>query len=771
LPLIGRENELAVLKSRVDSSAKGKGRLVFLKGEAGMGKTRLLSELRGYCDTSGIAFLQGRCYSASFPYSPWIEAINDFARRTDHQTLVSLCQGPAIEITSLIPSLATIIGTSPKNMGLKEWVGGPKTTFPSPALQASGTSTDDVGRLALFEGVTQFFVNLSKKKPVVLVLEDLHQADNATIIMLRYITRHIFEHRLLIVGTFREEELDGSHLLSQLVREFEKEGLSDTIKLDALSRDAVLQFVRDLTSRTEHLEEVVDTLYSTTRGNPFFVAETVRSLTEQGIIKKDSVDYERLRSTSLPSSVRALLRQKLEHLKPECQELMALASVIGPDFDQELLVGVSGLTEENVLNYLETGLKSGLIRERPVHRGFRLEFSDPRLRNIVRDDVSTIRRRKLHNKIAECLEKTYSENLNEHSEEISYHYVESGNTKKAIHYLQLAAQRAASMHAYDEAIRHYRSVMELSEDPAVDKQAAEKIVALQHSIEAWRRTLQKSAEMVAQDDYSRIADLYEANYVPVFEPLASRVVEMAELREGDSVLDVGTGTGLAAFLAAKLVGPTGRVLGVDLSDGMLSVATRKSRDSQYRNLEFKKMDETSLELPDNSFDVVISNLGLSRFNTDVGFKEAYRVLKPGGTLIFDEWTDKRDRSNIVFREIIDKHRTLNPSPLLAGTREAQTSLFQFYERITDRSVLKKMLTDVGFRKVVSSTVEHKSVRATPDHSLKIVQSNPFLAPELAEMSPENREACMRELAQAIAPDFTPAGLVVNWELNYFKALK
>ena len=773
MSLIGRENELAVLKSLVDSSAKGKGRLVFLKGEAGMGKTRLLSELQRYCDASGINFLQGRCYSASFPYSPWTEAINECVRSIDAQTLTILCQGPAFEITALVPSLAAIIAKSPRNMGLKEWVGGPKTPIPDPAVGASGTASDDAGRLVLFEGVTQFFVNLSKKKPVVLVLEDLHQADNATIVLLRYITRHIFAHRLLIVGTFREEELDQSHQLSQLVRDFEKEDLSETVKLDALSREAVLQFVRDLTRRTEHVEEVADTVYSTTRGNPFFVAETVRSLTEQGIIKKDSLDHDRLKSTALPSSVKALLRQRLEHLKPECVELMRLASIVGPDFDQELLVGVSGLPEENVLNYLETGLNAGLIRERPVHRGFRLEFADPRLRSIVQDDVSTIRKRKLHNKIAECLEKTYSANLYEHLEEISYHYVESGNTKKAIHFLQLAAERAASMHAYDEAIRHYRNVMELSEDSEVDKQAAEKIDALKQSIEAWRRTLEKAAESVTLDNYTRIADMYEANVVPFYEPLARRLVEMAGLHQGQTVLDVGTGTGLAAFLAARLVGPTGRVLGVDLSDGMLSVATRKIRDSQFKNLEFKKMDETALDLPDNSFDMVISNLGLGRFNEDLGFKETYRVLKPGGILVFDEWTGSMQNSKInsVLRETLDKHRTRNPSPLLAGTREAGTHIFQFYERVTDGSVLKSMLRDAGFRKVSSSTIQFNSIRPTLEHSIRFVQSSPLRGLEFVEMSPEAREAWKQEFTQALSPYLTPSGLVVDWELNYFIAHK
>src|SRR3989442_12460064 len=103
---------------------------------------------------------------------------------------------------------------------------------------------------------------------------------------------------------------------------------------------------------------------------------------------------------------------------------MVLASIIGPDFDQDLLVGVSGLPEENVLNHLETGLKSGLIREMAEHRGFRLEFADPRLRSIIQDDVTTIRKRQLHNKITECLDKTDSANLNEHRLGIADRYVE-----------------------------------------------------------------------------------------------------------------------------------------------------------------------------------------------------------------------------------------------------------------------------------------------------------------------------------------------------------
>lgn len=192
IPLIGGEVQLGLLKSRVDSALQGKGGLVFVKGEAGVEKTRLLTDLGAYCEAQSLSFLQGRCYSPTIPYSPWIEAINELVRRTDPQTLKALCRGPAVEIVALVPTLSTVIGAKERNgpQGMDERT---KARLLRKTGQCVGKHCGGrVGRLAFFEGVTQFFMNVSKKKPVVISLEDLQRADKVTLILLRYVTRHIF---------------------------------------------------------------------------------------------------------------------------------------------------------------------------------------------------------------------------------------------------------------------------------------------------------------------------------------------------------------------------------------------------------------------------------------------------------------------------------------------------------------------------------------------------------------------------------------------------
>lgn len=129
-----------------------------------------------------MLYLEGKCYSPTVPYSPWVEAANGFVRKTGPHKLKSLCRGPAVEIVALVPSLNSVIGTQEREAGLKDWLRGPKADFYKMPVTALATSVEDEsGKLAFFEGVTQFFVNISKEKPLVLFLDDLHQADKVTL--------------------------------------------------------------------------------------------------------------------------------------------------------------------------------------------------------------------------------------------------------------------------------------------------------------------------------------------------------------------------------------------------------------------------------------------------------------------------------------------------------------------------------------------------------------------------------------------------------------
>ncbi len=760
---------------------KGNGGLVFVKGEAGVGKTRLVTQLKTYFNSMDSLFLEGKCYSPTLPYSPWTEAINGFLRKVGPQKLKAFCRGPAIEIAALIPTLDFAIGTREREVGLKDWLRGPRPDFHKMPISALATTVEDEsGRMAFFEGVSQFFINISKETPLILFLDDLHQSDKVTLQLLRYVTRHVFDDRLLIIGSFREEEIDPAHPLWRLVLELEKEGLSQTLALEGLSRDSIVQIVEDRVGEAGHSRQLAEMLQRTTRGNPYFILETLRLLIEQGVIANGFVDIFRLRNTPLPTSVKALMRQRLQQLDQECTELLTIGSVLGTGFDYKLLVQVAvqvaGYPEDRTLKHLETALKAGLVQERRAEADHLFEFVDQRIRTLLEEDLSTIRKRKLHEIAGEALEKTYSEKWAEHLPELAHHYVEAGNKEKAIHYSMLAGEKAASTHAYDQAIKHYQDIIDLSEGSESAKQAELRIRDLQRSIESWTHALEKAANMLALDSYNRLADLYEASITPLYEPIARRLVEIAHLQGGMRVLDIGTGTGLAAFLAAERVGPKGTVLGIDLSEGMLSVAVRKNQKFRYKNTEFKKMDETSLTLPDSCFDVSISDLGLTPFNLNLAFREIHRVLKPGGRLAFNQWTDKRPltgatKPEAVYQEIITKFVTQNPSELLIALRELTTYRLAGFSRLTDKAVLTAMLRDAGFKDTFSTTVQHRVVFPTLEAFLRTQSFGMRSSLELAEMSPEGRKEFYREVILALEPSVSPSGLELDWELNFFTARK
>ncbi len=742
-----------------------------MRGEAGVGKTRLLSELKAQCEKLGVIFLTGNCYSSTIPYSPWTEAVNQFIRRADSDALRKVCQGPAIEVVALVPALGAMVASHEKDIGLGQWLRGPKSRFQGSVPGLPISVADESGRMAFFEGVTQFFTNISKLKPLVVSLEDLHHADTVTLQLLRYFTRHIFNERLLIIGSYREEEIDPSHPLSELVADLEKEALSHTLALGRFSREITIDVLTQLIGAIGSNQDLVDAIWSVTQGNPYFILETLRNLADQGTIRTGLVDSKRLRSARLTSTVKELLRQRLEHLEPECIELLSAASVIGQEVDCELLRETAGIPEDKMLNSLDAAFKVGLLQEREAGTTYRARFADPRIRGLLLDDMSKIRRRKLHESIAQNIERIHG-NQREHAAEIAHHYLEAGNREKAVHYSTLAGEIAASTHAYDAAVRHYGKVVELEEGSSEATEAKRKIVALQRSIESWNRALEKAAVMVDVEGYTKCAELWETTVEPLFMPMATRMVEAARLQKGERVLDIGTGTGLAAFLAGEQVGSAGRVLGIDLSEGMLSVAIRKSQSVPHKNVEFKKMDETLLDLPDTGFDAVICNFGLPAFNAGQAFKEIFRVLRPSGRFAFSEWTEKGEgKAAEVFRSVIKEHRVRSPSELLVAVREATTYGGHGYSRLSNRATLTKMLEEAGFKAVSCVTFPQNVFLPTVQDYIKLMLSWWNISLEVTEMSPENRNKFLTEVTDALAPLVSTSGLLFDWEHYCFTAEK
>lgn len=168
----------------------------------------------------------------------------------------------------------------------------------------------------------------------------------------------------------------------------------------------MLQIVRNTVRDIGLSHKVAEAVFNTTRGNPYFVLETLRSLAEQGVIQGDSVDQNKLRGVMLPTSMKALMRQRLERLDPERVDILSASSVMGTDFDHELLLSVTGMPKDKMLRHLETALKAGLLQERRGDTAYRLGFADPRIRSLLQEDLSTIRKRRIHDRIGNAWKKS-----------------------------------------------------------------------------------------------------------------------------------------------------------------------------------------------------------------------------------------------------------------------------------------------------------------------------------------------------------------------------
>ncbi|MFQ5838836.1 MAG: protein kinase [Thermoplasmata archaeon] len=451
LPLIGRENELETLKVFLDSALRGEGSVVFLAGEAGIGKTRLAEELKTYASLRGATWLSGRCFEREgmAPYAPWMEILRDFVREAPPQLLYKVSGDYANDLAKLVPEVTEKIGPVPSVT-----VGRP-----------------DQERLRLFEAVTRLLISLSKESPLALFLDDLNWADPASLELLHYVAQNVPGRFLLILGAYRDVELEESSPLSELLFDLNRERLLNRVSLQRLDAAKVARMIGETFGEAEVSQELRDLIYERTGGNPFFVEEVLRSLVEEGDIFKSGEGWDRksISEIRIPSSVRAVVRQRLNRLDEECNHVLAVASVIGEEFSFGLLQQVTGIDEDQLLNSLECALKARLIREKQLMPGRSIFiFADSQVRDVLYDELSLIRRRRYHLKTGQTIERYYEDRLERHVGALAYHFVLGNDLKKALEYSIQAGEKASGLHAYEEAMRHFDAALELMEDQESD---------------------------------------------------------------------------------------------------------------------------------------------------------------------------------------------------------------------------------------------------------------------------------------------------------------
>lgn len=462
VPFVARESELSAVKAAVDSALRGEGTTLFMSGEAGVGKTRLAEEARSYAALRGMSCLSGRCEEivAGVPYAPWLEMLRSWVARAPRSLIYKVAGNSAADLLKLLPELGEVLGP----------------TRPEPADAASQEA-----RRRFLEGVARVFTRMADEGPLFIFLDDLQWADPGSLDLLRIVVRACAGKFVVILGAYRDVDSASNSLLRGLLLDFNRDRRATSLPLARFDVAGVADLLRAISGDPSVSDEFRDFLFEKSGGNPFFVEEILRSLAEDGTIFRTPTGWDRkpIAEIRLPDTVRAVIEQRLSRLDDETRKVLQIASVFGIEFPFDLLPAIAEIEEERALAALESALRARLVVERqgppgrPVHA-----FADRQVRDTLYEGMSLIRRRRVELKAAHALEASYGEKALERAAELADLFLRGNDPAKALVYARVAGARAARVYAHTEALRWYRTALDLLEEEADPSKRAEVLIRL-----------------------------------------------------------------------------------------------------------------------------------------------------------------------------------------------------------------------------------------------------------------------------------------------------
>jgi DNA-binding CsgD family transcriptional regulator/tetratricopeptide (TPR) repeat protein len=432
---VGRQAELEFLRARFGEAEAGQPRLVLVSGDAGMGKTRLVRELRTLVDRQALV-LQGRCYEgAETPYWPFIEALRVCAEQRPYAV-----RGlPGREADAIERLLG---GRSEE-----------RSAQPSEGEQAS-----------LFLAVAHLLSNLCERRPAVLVLDDLHWTDSSSLELLSHLAYAMTERAgrtdfpLLLVVNYRGGEFEPK--VARGIDRLRREEGCATLELGGLEEMGVDELIKGLGfPRASH--QLVTTVMEATGGNPLFIQEAMRYLARREAIEERGgylVTTIPAADLRMPAHVTDAIAARVQALDEPLRKLLTLAAVLGDPFDFRLIEAVTETTEDELLDSLQS-----LVNERFLSddgAGFR--FAHPLIRHVAYSAVTGARRQRLHNQVAGALEALYADGIESHVTEVARHLMNSGplaDAEKVVEYARAAGNHAFGLFAWGEAARYYEAAL------------------------------------------------------------------------------------------------------------------------------------------------------------------------------------------------------------------------------------------------------------------------------------------------------------------------
>lgn len=456
--LIGRADEIKKMQRAYAFVREGQQRVLFVNGEAGIGKTRLAREFSTWMEGQGATVLWGNCYemSGALPYQPIIDMLAGHIRNSSSEQLGSLLGNSAVDLAKIIPELRIKL----------------------PDLSSFEPLGPEVERRNLYNAIAGYFNSIASQRPLLLILDDLQWTDTATMQILNYLLLQSESQKWgffpVFLLLYRADEVHETHLLRSLLSSQLRTGHAEEIRLKRLKKDEVQQLLTQMAGHTVSVP-FCEQIYKHTEGNPFFIGESIRALIEEGKLTKVGDRWQRtvaIEELGLPQSVRLLIERRLAHLSPECRVTLAYAAVLGRQFNSTLLCLARNLSEDTIAEHIDDAIRIQILivldgnpheagKEHGDSQDADLIFTHDKIREVLALWLNPLRRRTAHRQIAQAIETRYRSRLESFYSKLAYHYQMAEETDKAVGYLLNAADKATTVYAFVEAASLMEKAVEL----------------------------------------------------------------------------------------------------------------------------------------------------------------------------------------------------------------------------------------------------------------------------------------------------------------------
>ena len=444
--LVGRASQLATLQLLVEQAKRGEGHLVLISGEAGIGKSRLVAEVKTSTTSQGFLLLQGNCFptDVTYPYAPLLDLLRSLFASRPAAPLATELERLARDLFPLLPELV------------------PDQAMPLLPLEP------EQEKRRLFAVLANFFLRLSASSPLLLIIEDVHWSDSTSLDFLHTLARRTVSQPLLLLVTYRQDEMRAE--LSSWLAQLTRERLAEALRLVPLSRnevDTMLSAIFEERHTSFDMRrflhgELLDALYTLTEGNPFFVEETLSAMIAAGDIFYAQGYWNRrsLPAARIPHSVQDAVQQRTQHLGEAAKQVLTLAAVAGRHFDFALLQQLTGYDEEQLLKVMKELVFAQLVVEESTEQ---FAFRHALTRQVIYTHLLARERTRVHRTIAETMEQLPPAALDAHVEDLANHFYQAKVWQKTVDYAQRAGEKALRLYSHRAAINYFTWTLEAAD--------------------------------------------------------------------------------------------------------------------------------------------------------------------------------------------------------------------------------------------------------------------------------------------------------------------